>query len=137
MDELSPITWYVSRRVELPVEVAAPALDRIFDTHDREADRPSAPLGVGAATVATTPSLGPTRRCNGSLRLDRWSLPVAVELELEPWSSLQSAIGIRPRRRPPTRRARRYWSRASTILEWLDSELLAVAPVVGPARRAS
>ena len=139
MNEPNPITWYVSRRVELPLDVATTALDRFLAEHGRQSDRPTVRLGAAAATMAITPVPGPTRRRHASLRLDRWSPPVAVELELEPWSSRRSALGIRPRRRPPTRRARQYWSTAAAVLEWLGAELVAVAPVVPSthARRVS
>jgi hypothetical protein len=139
MDELTVDTWYVSRCVGLPLDVAARTLDRVFDLPDRRASVGRTPPGLTAATVSVTPLSGSARRLFGALRVDPWPAPIRVELELEPWSSSQSSLGLRPRGRPPRWRAPQYWSSAVSTLERLDAELVAAAPRARwvPRRRVS
>ena len=139
MDELTVCTWYVSRRVKLPLDVAATTLDRVIGRRRPWADDDATRLGLTSATVPVPPLPGTARRRHGALRMDPWPAPIAVELELEPWSSSHSTIGLRPRRRPPRWRAHRYWASAASTLERLDAELIAAAPRAGwvPVRRAS
>ena len=139
MDELTVCTWYVSRRVRLPLDVAAATLDRVLDRPGPVAHDDTTRFGMTSATVAVTPLPGTARRRHGSLRVDHWPAPIAVELELEPWSASHSALGLRPRRRPPRRRAHRYWASAARALERLDAQLVAAAPRArwAAARRVS
>jgi hypothetical protein len=139
MDEVTVYTWYVSRRVALPLDVAAATLDRVLDRPAPPADGDPSALGLTSATIAVTPLPGTIRRRHGALRVDPWPTPIPVELELEPWSSSQSSLGLRPRRRPPRWRAGRYWASAVSALERLDAELIAAAPRRRgwPVRRAS
>jgi len=128
MDELTVDTWYVSRRVGLPLDVAATTLDRVLDEPARTANVPRTPPGLAPATVSVTPLPGSARRLFGALRVDPWPAPIRVELELEPWSSSQSSLGLRPRGRLPRWRAPQYWASAVSTLERLDAQLVAAAP---------
>jgi hypothetical protein len=129
MDELTADTsWYVSRRVGLPLDVAAATLDHLFDEPDRRANLDRTRPCLAPATVSVTPLPGSARRLFGALRVDPWPAPIRVELELEPWSSSQSSLGLRPRGRPPRWRAPQYWASAVSTLERLDAQLVAAAP---------
>lgn len=128
MNEVNGYTWHVSRRVALPLDVAAATLDRVLDRPAPSADPDATTRGLTSATVAVTPLPGTVRRWHGALRVAPWPTPIAVELELEPWSASQSSLGLRPRRRPPRWRAGWYWESAVSALERLDAELIAAAP---------
>jgi len=139
MDQPEPTPWYVSRRVALPLGHAAAALDDLVDQR-RRGGEPSASIDL-TETLHAQPmwSLpGTARQLQGRLRLPRPRRPVRVELELAPWSTGRSELGLRPAR-PPAGRAAQYWETAGATLEQLADELVTLAgPATAPAlRRAS
>ncbi len=138
MDEYSwPMQWYVSRRVALPLPVAAAALDRLTR------------LGSGRATLGRlrlTDVHGPllptgVRRLHGRLSLGDLGRPVRVELELTGWSCHEAELGLRARKPVSSIRAARYGTTAALTLEEVRSELMVrrSAPqlIEPPLRRAS
>jgi len=139
MDQPEPTTWYVSRRVALPLGHAAAALDDLVDQRCRGAD-PSSSIDL-TATLRAEPTWslpGTARLLRGRLRLPRSRRAVRVELELAPWSASRSELGLRPAR-PPAGRADQYWETAAATLDQLADDLLTLGgPAVAPAlRRAS
>lgn len=122
MDHLPP-TWYVSRRVQLPLGAAVAALDRLVE--ERQGAFEDRPARLTDALVATPSAsvLGSPHRLEGHLQLGRLARPVRVELELAPWSRAESELGLRPVRPVPGTRAEHYWGRARTTLDRLSAEL--------------
>src|ERR1039457_5504492 len=95
MEGLVPTTsWYVSRRVELPLSLAADAFDRVVGhLHDRSTFGPFPDTFV-AAPALSLPGAG--RQLHGRLRTARLRRALPVEVELTPWSHTQSELGVRP-----------------------------------------
>jgi hypothetical protein len=139
MDQPEPTSWYVSRQVDLPLGHAAAALDDLVDQRRRGVDSNSPVQLTASLRALPTSSLpGTARQLRGRLRLPRSRRPVRVELELAPWSTSRSDLGLRCAR-PPAGRSSRYWETAAATLEQLTEELVVVSgPSLAPAlRRAS
>jgi hypothetical protein len=133
-----PITWYVSRRVDVPLRAATAAFDDLVEP----VSGPGPARLAGALTVdPTTARPGIERRLHGRLSPAGLGGPVRIELELVPWSDRCVELGLRPARRPPRYRAARYFSAAVGALEELRRALHAGAAVrmvpPAPVRRAS
>jgi hypothetical protein len=138
MDHLVPTTWYVSRRLELPLTLATDAFDRIVRDRPDGSTVAAFPDAFIATPAVSLPGSG--RRLHGRLRTTRLGPAVPVEVELTPWSHTESERGLRPRRRPAAWSADRYWQVAAVTLERLHSRLLAAARAGAeqhPLRRAS
>src|ERR1019366_2480027 len=133
MQDLGPTpSWYVSRRVELPLSLATDAFDRVVgDTHEGSALGALPDAFVAAPAVSLS---GAGRQLQGRLRTARLRRALPAELELTPWSHTQSELGLRPRRPPVGSRADEYWHWAGLTLERLHARLLSAAPT-GAARR--
>lgn len=132
------ITWYVSRRVDLPLRAATAAFDELVESGS----------GPGPARLACALTVDPTsarsgieRRLHGRLWPAGLGGPVPIELEVVPWSDRCVELGLRPARRPPRLRATRYFAAAVGALEELRCALHvgSAARIVPPAevRRAS
>ena len=136
------ITWYVSRRVDLPLRDASDALDelvaRAAPGGPEQADA-RLPGALAVRPIATLPGID--RRLRGSLPVGGLGGPVRIELELVAWSHEQSEISLRPAARRPTWRTDRYFNAAVGALQSLDGALCAVAERGAadqiPVRRAS
>lgn len=127
MQGLVPTTsWYISRRVELPMSVAADAFDRVVGHPHEATGLGSLPDAFVPAPTVALPGAG--RQLHGRLRTARLRRALPVELELTPWSHTQSELGLRPRRRPVGSSADGYWHWAALTLERLHSRLLSVTP---------
>jgi hypothetical protein len=131
MDDFTaqPASWHVARRVALPLDTAAIALDAAVHPHVFGGKR--------AATLALVPiaalSYGlVARRFTGGLRLAGLGGVIPVEAELAAWSRSESELGVRPTGRPPVRRAARYFEAADTALAVLSSRILEAAPTDDP-----
>lgn len=114
------MSWHVARRVAVPHGDATHALG--------EAVRTGA-IGPGTIADVTVDSVhhtrpGEARGFTGRLRLDRVFGVIRVEVEVEPWSRSESALGVRPARRPPVYRGDRYFERAIALLGGLETCLL-------------
>lgn len=116
-----PTTWYVSRRLELPLAAATTALDRL--TEHLSAGRVLGSLRLRDTTAFAPP--GVSRRLFGRLLLAGLGRPVRVELELTPWSREESELGLRPFKSVSSLRAERYTSTAVETLDEVRGELLA------------
>ena len=81
----------------------------------------------GPVCVAPSEALTAFRRWQGVLRLRRLGLPVAVEVELGPWSATRCEIGLRPSGRLvpgfESRRQRLYLIAGTEALALLASDL--------------
>jgi len=137
MDPDTPVSWYVSRRVDAPVDAVAAVLDRMLGGH---AAAPVGPASDGEVAdrlllipggVAHAPVPGaPRRRVPGRLRTPRGIRPIRVELELTAWSRRTSELGLRPTRRvPPPRRTDAWFSAAAASLDGLSGRLTDALPV--------
>ena len=118
-DPTTPTTWYLSRRIQLPLEAATTALDLL--TGQLSPGRALGSLRLREALDAAPP--GVSRRLPGRLFLAGLGRPVRVELELTPWSHHESELALRPMKRVPSRRATRYSSTAVTTLDAVRAEL--------------
>jgi hypothetical protein len=127
MEDLVPTTsWYVSRRVELPLSLAADAFDRVVGHAHEAATLGALPDAFVAAPARSLPGAG--RQLHGRLRTAGLRRALPVELELTPWSHTESELGLRPGRRPAGSSADGYWHWATLTLERLHSGLLSAAP---------
>ena len=126
MSDVMAQTWFVSRRVALPLAAAATALDELVEKRGRDRSSGSVALtdGLEVWPAATLP--GEARRLDARLRLGGLGRPLRVELELSPWSRAESEVAIRPTRRP--RPAERYWAGAADALDALRATLPSLAP---------
>jgi hypothetical protein len=116
-----PMQWYVSRRVKLPLPLAATALDRL--THPVSDPVTFGWLRLNDAKGLPFPDVA--RRLYGYLKLGDLRRPIRVELELTAWSHLESELGLRPIKPPASPRAGRYGTTAALTLEDLGAELVA------------
>ena len=126
--------WYVARRIAVPCGSASHALGEVLRTGALP-DR--APVVVDTVRHGRP---GEARGFTGRLHLRGLHPSVPVEVELEPWSTTDAVLGLRPARRPPTRRADRYFESAIGVLADLESAVLArvmPAPSSFEVRRAS
>src|ERR1700724_3646145 len=116
MPDVMPSTWFVSRRVRLPLAAAATALDELVEQRRRDTTSGSIPLTSGLEVWPAVALSGQARCLGARLRLGGLTRPLRVELELGPWSRTESEVGIRPARRPRPAGAERYWAGASAAL---------------------
>jgi hypothetical protein len=133
MPDVMPSSWFISRRVELPLATAATALDGLVEHRRRPGTSDSVPL---TETLDVRPgfALPGTARClDARLRLGGLARPLRVELELGPWSHAECEVGIRPTRRPRPGGADRYWAGARDALEALRTTLPSFASAAPPA----
>jgi hypothetical protein len=82
---------------------------------------------------------GDARGLVGQLRVGRLRT-ARVELEVEPWSPHESALGLRPARRPPRVQPDRYFTAALALLAAIEECVLAhlaIDPEMVEMRRAS
>ena len=110
-------SWYVSRRVDAPVDVVAAVLDRVLE--DPSARKPEDGLTVGPVGVVYPPFPGaPRRRLRARLSPRGRVRSLLVELELVPWSHRSAELGLRPVRRVPRgSAAHAYFEAAGIALE--------------------
>jgi hypothetical protein len=95
-------TLYVSRRVCLPPLVAATAFDVVYLAHADGGDSSSWTIAAGSAQLALNgtnlvpdhPAL-PLRQAAGRLRGGPGHRWFSVVLEVTPWSTLMSEVGVR------------------------------------------
>jgi hypothetical protein len=101
---MTTTTLYVFRRVRMPAGAAAAAFDELV----ADATPQPRPQFVAPAAVLQVrpphdvPCRGPAdavRAAEGRLSPRSGRLPLAVEVELVPWSRRETSIGIRPRGR--------------------------------------
>jgi hypothetical protein len=138
---------YLSRVVAVPASAAGVAFDRCWHklatpvgdgvsqslidwgVSSRIVDLPAAQLWLYRDSSAVVPADGhfaPYRRVHGRLRLRRWWRAVPVELELVPWSSACSSLGLRyaGRRRLASATCECYHQAGSDALDLLGAALL-------------
>jgi len=131
-DVMPSTTWFISRRVGLPLATAVTALDELVEHRRRDLRGAAVPLS-DALDVWPAVALPGTARClDARLRLGGLARPLRVEIELSPWSRAESEIGIRPTRRPRPRDAERYWAGASDALAALRATLPSFASAPSP-----
>jgi hypothetical protein len=134
MSDVMPSTWFVSRRVGLPLAAAAAALDELVEHRRGDRAPGSVPLTDGLEVWPAIALPGGARCLEARLRLGGLARPLRVELELGPWSRAESEVGIRPTRRPRPAGAERYWAAAGDALCVLRTTLPALAPAPPPVR---
>jgi hypothetical protein len=140
MPDVMPSSWFISRRVGLPLATAATALDELVEDRRRDGTNNSVPLTEGLDVWPGVALPGTARCLVARLRLGGLARPLRVELELGPWSRAESEVGIRPTRRLRPGGAERYWAGARDALEALQATLPAFAsapPVLARWRQAS
>lgn len=128
--------WYVARRIPVSHTDATHALGEALRI-DAVAPETGAVVAIGDVRH-TRP--GEARGFSGRLRLSRLTRPTPVEVEVEPWSSQESVLGIRPVRRPPAYFPDRYFERALALLADLEKcvcDRVAVEPERPEVRWAS
>jgi hypothetical protein len=110
-------SWYVSRRVDAPVDVVAIVLDRVLE--DPAVRQPDRGLTVGPVGVVYPPFPGaPRRRLRARLSPRGRVRSLLVELELVPWSHRSAELGLRPIRRVPRGNSvEAYFDAAAVALE--------------------
>jgi hypothetical protein len=123
MPDVMPSSWFISRRVELPLATAATALDELVEHRRRDGVSDSVPLTDGLDVWPAVALPGTARCLDARLRLGGLARPLRVELELSPWSRAESEVGIRPPRRRCPGGAERYWAGASDALDALSTTL--------------
>lgn len=123
MLDVMPSTLFISRRVGLPLAAAATAFDELVKQRRRDRASASIPLTDGLEIWAAVAVPGPARRLDARLRIGGLARPLRVELELGPWSRVESEVGIRPMRRLRPAGAERYWAGASVALDTLRTAL--------------
>jgi hypothetical protein len=116
-------SWYVSRRVDAPVDVVAIVLDRVLE--DPAVRQPEEGLTVGPEAVVYPPFPGaPRRRLRAKLSPRGRVRSLLVELELVPWSHRSAELGIRPVRRVPRGgSAAAYFEAAGVALEGMRDQV--------------
>ena len=127
MDTPPTSTWYVSRRLPLPLEPAAGALDAVARSPRLGRGDERCRLASALTVVPTTPIPGVARRLRGRLGLPGLARAVPVELELAGWSPAESELGLRPLRRPGATRADHYFVAATGSVEHVAGMLLVSA----------
>ncbi len=128
-DVMTP-TWFVSRRVRLPLAAAATALDELVDQRRRDGSTGPVALTEGLKVWPADTLPGDARRLDARLRVGALGRPLRVEFELGAWSRVESQVAIRPTRRP--RPAARYWEEAADALDALRATLPSLAPPSSP-----
>jgi hypothetical protein len=116
-------SWYVSRRVDAPVDVVAIVLDRVLE--DPAVREPDEGLTVGPVGVVYPPFPGaPRRRLRARLSPRGRVRSLPVELELVPWSHRSAELGLRPVRRIPRgKSAEAYFDAAAVALEEMRDQV--------------
>jgi hypothetical protein len=141
MPDVMPSSWFISRRVELPLATAATALDKFVEHRRRDGANDSVPLTEDLDVWPAVALPGTARCLDARLRVGGLARPLRVELELGPWSRAESEVGIRPTRRLRPGGAERYWAGARDALEALRTTLPSFAsappPVLARWREAS
>lgn len=135
-------SWYVSRRVDAPVDVVAVVLDRVLE--DPSVREPEEGLTVGSVGVVYPPFPGaPRRRLRAKLSPRGRVRSLLVELELVPWSHRSAELGIRPVRRVPRdNSAAAYFEAAGVALDGMRDQVHDALPAriatdARPLKRAS
>lgn len=107
----SVTTWYVERRVAASEHDVTGALGEALrdDAVETETRVPVDSIRHGRP--------GQARGFTSRLRVGKLTRPIAIEVEVQPWSRGVSALGIRPERRPAERVADRYFAAAMALLE--------------------
>jgi|GEM_PF-3640707 len=125
MEEFPTLSWYVARRLDVPLALAASALDRIAGDELRV----GGPWGELTATAVPVDLIRSRaarhRRLRGRLRIPL-RRAVRVDLELTPWSSSACELGLRPDSSPHGARADAYFATAGIALEQLRLDLVTV-----------
>lgn len=128
-------TLYVARPLDLPPLTAQAAFDAQGDRLPRKdslagwaIETESSELRIfGSGVVARHGPACALRRVDGQLHWGRKRRPIAIELEVVPWSDTRCQIGIRPRGRqvPMTDglARRRYFALASNAAQGLACAL--------------
>ena len=124
---------YVSRVLDLPPLVAQAAFDAVRHQRTRSRRFPvwdvAVPVGrlelVGSGWVSPPPRAcyWSYRDVPGMIRAASWPVPVAVRLELAPWSSTQTTLGLGVRRLPMLTGDGPYLDVAWQALDQLTREL--------------
>ena len=130
------LSWHVSRRVPVAPADATRALGEAIRAGALTQAMGSALAVEGVCHVRT----GEVRGLVGRLRLGRRFRSARVEIEVEPWSHSESALGLRPVRRPPRVQSDRYFASAVALLAALEACLLehvAIGPEMLEMKRAS
>jgi hypothetical protein len=129
----SVTTWYVERRVAASEHDVTGALGEALraDAVDAETHAPIHTIRHGRP--------GAARGFTSRLRLGRLARPIAIEVEVEPWSRGESVLGVRPERRPAERVAKRYFAAATALLADVERCIAGRLDVPTPTevRRAS
>jgi hypothetical protein len=124
MDTHPTGTWYVARRFAVPADLAAPALDRIAG-----AELVLRGDWGGLVAAAAPPGLARSRAAPRRVLRGRLHLPhrraAGVEVELTPWSTRESELGVRPTSLPRAGRGKAYTETAVAALDRLHDALLA------------
>jgi hypothetical protein len=95
MQNHSISTYYMNRPVDVPPRVAVAAYDQLIDPEGAPLRAERARLVLAhALPTGTGPTYGPLRSARGVLTTGHHRHP--VELELLPWSSRRTELGIRP-----------------------------------------
>ena len=133
----TPTSWHVMERMDVNYDVATSALGTSVPVSAIEAatDGRFVVESVQHARPGAVQGFLGRLRC-GPMPWQR----VPVELAVEPWSSRESAVTLRPTGRPPRAGADRYFESARTALGTVRAELLAsrkVAVEVPELRKAS
>lgn len=135
MPDVMPQTWFISRRVGLPLAAAATALDELLEDRRRDWASGSVSLTDRLEVWPAAALPGATRRLDARLRLGGLARPFRVELELAGWSRAESEVAIRPSRRPTSAGAERYCAGACGALDTLTNTLPSYAPAPPMAAR--
>jgi hypothetical protein len=131
MEEARVISWYVARRVDASVDLAATTLDHLGEERALDVVTDAGALTLEPVPLAFTPFWGaPRRRLRGRLSPARQRLPVPVEVELTAWSQASAELGLRPTGRlPHGRRSVGYFDCALASMAELGNRLAARTPV--------
>jgi hypothetical protein len=130
MEEARVISWYVARRVDASVDLAATALDHLGEERSLDVVTDAGALTLEPVPVAFTPFWGaPRRRLRGRLA-PAGQRQVPVEVELTAWSQVSAELGLRPTGRLPRgRRSVGYFDCARASVAALGDRLAARTPV--------
>ncbi len=117
MEQNTVPTWYVSRRLNVPLDEAGPVFDAVVG--EEPGRRRWGSLVLPDRSVQRIgPQRSSDRRIDGRLHLPL-RRPAHVELELVPWSADTSEIGLRPVGVPRAARGPTYFAAAFESLDAL------------------
>jgi hypothetical protein len=130
MEEARVISWYVARRVDASVDLAATTLDHLGEERSLDVVTDAGALRLEPVPIAFTPFWGaPRRRLRGRLA-PAGQRQVPVEVELTAWSQASTELGLRPTGRLPRgRRSVGYFDCALASVAALGDRLAARTPV--------